>query len=43
MRGSRVNIREGRSKTAFLLLCLAMLMRLFVPAGWMPVETATGG
>jgi len=43
MQGSRVSTREGRIKTAFLLMCLAMLMRLPVPAGWMPVETATGG
>ncbi len=43
MRGLRIRIREGRGQTALLLLCLAMFMRLLVPAGWMPVETASGG
>ena len=43
MRGLRIRIREGRGATALLLLCLAMLVRFLVPAGWMPVETASGG
>jgi hypothetical protein len=42
MKGSARPRNEGRGRIALLLFACALLLRFFVPAGWMPEANASG-